>query len=567
MRTRRLIPPIFALMAVLHLSSCAQTEPNPQAPMPSVSEQATALLEDWDLDDAPGVAVAISLNGETVFASGNGIADLDYGIPITPDTVFKVASVSKQFTAFSIFLLQSDGLLDVNEDIRTYLPGLPEFEQPVKVAHLLDHMGGLREGGVLAPLSGWLEDDVETNHQFRRLVARQRGVNFASGTAVEYSNSGYLLLAQIVETVSGQSFQDFTRERLFDPLEMTRTQFYSDRTVLLPNHAKSYAPKGDGYANIHHNSELVGSTGLTTTVHDLLNWAANFETRQIGSDELFQNMAMRKKATDGRPATFGRGHERRQYNGLETWSHGGRIAGYRSFLLRVPSETFAISILSNRSDFDTAKIAFGMVDIFLSDNDSFQLEAPAAWAALSVSDAQSYEGDYELYPGTLFQVRADGSDLTLTMMGSDDTHVLPQVGQRRFALDSDSDLFVEFEVDDAGRPTALLYVIGLHGSLRAPQIELEPYEPSPVSASDYAGRYYSEELATSYEVNVEDGVMTATHIRLPVATLSDYQPDMFRAPGTALGRVKFVRDASDVVIGAQISAPLVSDIWFERIVR
>jgi len=271
------------------------------------TEAAAALLEPWLSDDAPGVAVAVMQNGDTVFSAGRGLANLEFEAPITPETVFNVASVSKQFTAFASLLLVSEGKIALEDDIRSYLPELQEMESKIKLGHLLDHMSGVREHTVLTEMSGWLEDDIRTNNQIMRLLARQKTLNFEPGTRYEYSNSGYFLLSQIIERVSGQSFSDFAKEHIFEPLGMNQTQFYTDRSEWISGRADSYATGREGFRKFISVSENTGSTGLHTTAMDLLKWARNFETRQLGTDQVFSLMQQRTTTAYGEPAILGRG--------------------------------------------------------------------------------------------------------------------------------------------------------------------------------------------------------------------------------------------------------------------
>ena len=213
------LPITAATSLVLGLSLMGCTAPTPsEAPW---EQSAQAIIEPWVSTDAPGVSVAVSIDGEVVFARGAGMANLEHELALTPESVFQVASVSKQFTAFAALLLVSEGKVGLDVDIRTYIPELALPPQTITVRHLLDHTGGLREQGTLTAMAGWLDDDIRTREQVLEMITRQRGVNFEAGAEVEYSNTGYILLAEIVARVSETAFEDFAASRIFEPLGMT----------------------------------------------------------------------------------------------------------------------------------------------------------------------------------------------------------------------------------------------------------------------------------------------------------------------------------------------------------
>jgi CubicO group peptidase (beta-lactamase class C family) len=523
-----------------------------------------SILAPWVSDNAPGVAVAVSRDGEIVFARGAGMANLEHSAPITPDSVFQVASVAKQFTAFATLLLVSEGKIRLDDDIRTYVPDLAEHPTTVTVRHLLNHMGGLREANTLAAMAGWLDDDVQTHAQVMELVTRQRGVNFAAGTRVEYSNTGYMLLAEIVSRASGMPFEQFTRERIFAPLGMNSTHFTASRNDLVRGRASSYFPAADGFKNVVVAGETRGSTGLYTSALDLLRWSENFQARQVGNELVFELMAQRAVAMDGAGATFAKGQEQRQYKGLETWSHGGRDAGYRSFLLRIPGEKFVVAVLSNRTDFDTAKLAFAVADVFLARSPGYRADEAESWEPASPVQLQSYAGDYEMYPGVIFTIAAGSEGLKFAALNSPEGEyqVLPQIGSHRFMLSPAADISIAFHEPVNGKSPGFGYTIGLHGTLQARRVELSHFDPATVELSDYIGVCDSPELATRYVFSVSGETLFAKHPRRPKFALEPYQVDAFIGQGP-LQQLVFTRDDSGNISGLRASASLAEDVVFQ----
>lgn len=563
------LSPRFAActIAALALASCASAEPPvPQIPDTKV-EAAEAIIAPWVSDTAPGVAVAVSLDDEVIFARGAGLANLEHRIEITPDSVFQVASVSKQFTAFATLLLVSEGKVDLGADIRTYLPELKETPRIITVRHLLDHMSGLRERNTLAAMAGWMADDVQTEARLMELVARQSGVNFLAGEEIEYSNTGYALLAEIVSRVSGQSFQSFMQDRVFAPLGMNDTRIPNGRNDLIQGRASSYYPDGDAFGNIVVAGEGIGSTGIYTSALDLLKWAENFEAQTVGNDAVFTMMAQRSVAANGKVSTFAKGQELRPYNGLQTWSHGGRDAGYRSFVLRVPEEDFELSIVSNRTDFDTAKMAFALVDAFLSGSADFEETAPAPFDPATPAQLAAYDGDYEIQPGVVFSVRAENGGLTFAELGTprEELEPLPQIGEREFMLNAQAGLSITFACPIDGRSEGFSYQIGLHGAIEAKRIDLQPFDAENVDLTGYEGVFYSAELDTLYRLDLVDGALVAKHMRLPAFVLSQFQEDVLTASEGPLQKVEFFRDAEGRPAGFYGSAALAERVKFVRI--
>lgn len=524
---------------------------------------ADELIAPWVSDTDPGVAVAVSLNDEVVFARGAGLANLEHGLPITPNSAFQAASVSKQFTAFAVFLLVSEGEVDLDADVRAYIPELPLTDPVITVQHLLDHTSGLREQNTLAAMAGWMPDDIHTRAQLLGLISRQRGVNFPAGSEIEYSNTGYALLAEIVARVSGQSFSSFMETRVFAPLGMRQTRFPEGRNTLISDRASSYYWGGDGFRSVVAASEGTGSTGLYTSVLDLLRWAENFETREVGGADVFAMMEARFQAANGDVSTFGRGQERRFYNGLETWSHGGRDAGYRSFLLRVPDKDFEVAVLSNRTDFDTAEMAFALLDEFLRDDPDYRREEIANWSPATPQQLAAYAGDYEIYPGVIFAIRSERGGLTITSPGAarDDLQPLQQVGPGEFLFNESPEQVLVFDEPVDGRSPALGFRLGLHGTIEVSRVELASFDPDGVELDDYTGRCHSDELNTFYDLTRTDDSLVATHPRLSPFTLTPYQPDVFAGAGP-LQKLEWVRDSDGQVTGFFASSALAERVDF-----
>ncbi|MEM9895038.1 MAG: serine hydrolase domain-containing protein [Bacteroidota bacterium] len=327
--------------------------------------------------NTPGVAVGILKNGEFVFKKGYGASNLEYNHLIFENTVFHIASLSKQFTAFAIHLLESDGLVSLEDDVHEYLPELPRYDQVIKVKHLLAHTSGLREQFALLTLAGWNMTDNITKNQILKLAFAQTELNFAPGSKLSYCNTGYTLLAEIIERITGFTLHEFCNKRIFKPLDMQNTQFYEDNTSIVKNRAYSYEIKNEIYVKKRLNFSFAGATSLFTTIEDLAKWANNFDNPIIGSEELIKKFNTPSKLNNNELAIWkvidqdtlyhAKGQFIRNYKGVTVYKHGGHDAGYRTFLARFPDEDLTIITLSNDEHYEIFARGMEIAEIYLED--------------------------------------------------------------------------------------------------------------------------------------------------------------------------------------------------------
>jgi CubicO group peptidase (beta-lactamase class C family) len=323
----------------------------------------------------PGAAVAVVKDGKTVFKKGYGMANLEYDVPVTPKTVFNAASVSKQFTAFAVYLLEKQGKISFEDDIRKYLPEVPDFGKTVKIKHLLAHTSGLRDQWAILTLAGWRMDDVITTEHVLKMIGRQKRLNFEPGSAYSYSNSGYTLLAELVRRASGKTFAAYARENIFEPLGMTETRFYDDFEKIVKNRADSYESENGVYEKRNLNHSNVGATSLLTTVEDLGKWALNLEKPVVGDADLIKRFNQPSLLDNGQPVVLAvidgetsyhaKGQFTRNYRGVNLLNHTGHIAGYRAYLVRFPDHLLSVVILGNDESLPAFKIGLEIAGLYL----------------------------------------------------------------------------------------------------------------------------------------------------------------------------------------------------------
>jgi CubicO group peptidase (beta-lactamase class C family) len=266
----------------------------------TIQSQVDQLFGQFSQPGSPGCALGVMRDGEIVYKKGYGLANLEYDIPITPSTIFHIASMSKQFTGLAVAMLASAGQLSLDDDIRKHLPEVPDFGATISIRHLVYHTSGLRSDLMLLIPAGWRLEDVITNADVMELVKMQRALNFRPGEKFSYGGVGYLLLAILVERVSGQSFAEFCQDQIFEPLGMVHTHVHDDYLKVVKNRAYAYYATGDGhYKNAVLTCALTGGTGVYTTIEDLALWDENFYTAQVGGLSAIEQMHQWGVLNDG----------------------------------------------------------------------------------------------------------------------------------------------------------------------------------------------------------------------------------------------------------------------------
>ncbi|MGI9530182.1 serine hydrolase domain-containing protein [Lutimonas sp.] len=521
-------------------------------------------------NDGPGASVAIQQNGKMLYSKGYGLANLEYDIQVEPSSVFHIASVSKQFTAFSILLLQADGKLNVNDDIRKYIPEVPDFGKTITLQHLATHTSGLRDQWNLLVMAGWRMDDVITKEHVLKLVSRQEELNFEPGEEMYYCNTGFTLLAEVVARVSGMSFAEFTKERIFDPLEMNETLFYDDHEKIVKNRAYSYHSSNNGYKKSVLNYANVGATSLFTTVEDLSKWAANFDNTKVGSKEIIHDLNTRAVLNNGDTIAAAMGQFVGKYKGLDEIQHGGADAGYRSYLTRIPDEQFSVAVFGNSASFNSGNLAHAVVDIYLSDLMEEQEEAVSPKEpeeagkennlSLNPELIKAYVGDYELQPGFNIKIFEEEGGLAAQPTGQSKTTLevlsetefnVPGVGAKLIFETTNGSAASYFDLHQGGQITKAE--------------RLEEFDKEEVDLNDFTGEYYSPELATNYSLKMKEGKLIAEHQRTADIELDPVKPDVFNGSQYYFRQVEFKRDDQGKIVGFAVSNGRVRNLKFNKI--
>jgi CubicO group peptidase (beta-lactamase class C family) len=393
---------MVALTAWLALGATSAARAN--GPEEKTSAAVDAVFTQYAMAGSPGCALGVYRDGKIVYSKGYGLANLEENVPITPQSVFDLGSTSKQFTAASILLLEHQGKLRLDDDIRKYLPELPDYGQKITILNLLNHTSGLRDYLVLMELAGIHLDGVTTDEDALELIARQKALNFTPGSEFLYSNTGYFLLSVIVKRVSGKTLREFAAENIFAPLEMSHTQYRDNHTALVLDRAMAYdkKEKGDGYNLDVSYFEQTGDGAVHTSVEDLQKWDENFYTGQVGGKELLAELQERGKLNNGIELEYAKGLFIADYRGLRTVSHGGAWGGYRAELVRFPGEHFSVACLCNLGNANPSKLAREVADVYLAnllkphevEKKPEEQRKELAATPLTAEHLRDYAGDY-----------------------------------------------------------------------------------------------------------------------------------------------------------------------------
>ena len=559
-RTRIAVLPI-ALAALA--AAC-----EPAADTPAVSNDGTVdlaaidgVFADFAGDDGPGCAVAVSQDGQTTLTRAYGMANLEYDVPNTGETVFEPGSVSKQFTAAATIMLALDGLIDLDDDIREYFPEMPDYGEPITVRNLIHHTSGLRDWGSVAGIEGWQRTSrVHTHKHVLDIASRQMALNYPPGEHYSYTNTGYNLQAMLVERVSGKTFEEYSQEKIFGPLGMTKTQWRDDFTEIVKDRSVGYIPTDDGGWRMLMPLENVhGNGGLLTTVGDLLKFTHNLDTGEVGGPEFIAEMHRQGILDDGREIAYAGGLFIGDYRGVREVSHSGGTAAYRGFLTRFPDNGLAVSVMCNAGNANPGRFARQVAEVYLEDAfaDEQETDDPAEGIEVPADILESYAGAYrDPRQNQYLEITVDDGTIALGGLGGQPAP-LTAVSETRF--ENDGGLVVEFEPGANGRPVPIVTTPVWSPVALVP---VERHTPTEAEMQAYVGEYHSDEAEVTYWVAIEDGELVFVDRYDESRPLRPAYRDGFRGPG---GMIVFRRDGSGRVNGLSVSQGRVWDLRFERV--
>ncbi len=527
-------------------------------------QQIDSLFIDWNKPNHPGGAIGIVQNGKTVFSKAYGLASLEYLVPNATGTLFNIGSVSKQFTAMGIVLLHQQGKLSVDDDIRKYLPELPQFSHTISIRHMLHHTSGLRSLHAMLALAGWRVDDSRTNEDLNRFMKNQRDLNFKPGDEYLYCNTGYMLMVDIIEKVTQEKFTDWIKKSIFEQLGMIDTYAEDNYSRVVPNNATSYSRGRNN--EFERNVEFwgyIGSGNMHSTTGDILKWLANFYNPQPGWEARFKMLQTLDKFNNGEENTYAFGISTWEFNGIKGIGHGGGIGGFSARMCVYPAEKLSIVILTNFSSSSAGRKERLITELLLENvatEEDEPLNNSTKTVTLSNIELAKYEGSFwndkdnyarkiYLKKDTLRYYRSENSESPIVPIGENEFQM----------LNVTVDLKVKFEI--SGEKKTMIVTIDDGEPIISQGFEVVDLSKNEIAL--YTGRFYSYELETTYDIYLKGDTLSYHHARHGDSEMNILKKDVFRGQWP-FRIVKYKRNTEDKIMGIFVSNGRVRNLWFEK---
>ena len=527
-------------------------------------EKTDSLFASWNLPNHPGGTVLISKNGETIFSKAYGLASLEYNIPNTENTLFNIGSVSKQFTAMGIVLLEEQNKLSFDDDARKFLPNLPDFGQEITIRHLLHHTSGLRDLHGLLGLAGWRPADLETNENVYRIFKNQKDLNFSPGDEFSYSNTGYIFLAKIIENVSEISFEQWMQQNIFEPLGMKNTYVESQHDRVVSNNATSYNLRDEFKRAIEYWGYF-GAGNMHSTTEDLNIWLENFSIPKKEWESAFKKLLSTQPLNNGFETNYGFGVRIESYAGKKVVQHGGSVGGFRAITRVFPEAQLNIVILTNYSRSGIGSKTNKISDIFLSKSNDKPLKKVRKepqthdFVKLSNKKIKQFEGVYwsnSEKSGRKIYVKND--TLRYSSSAKNEWALVPKNEYTFIMMHPSIKPVVAFN----SKTHQMTINIGdnLPGVFTFLQSNIEK---NTNDLTAFFGRYYSPELKTSYSIFNEESDIYIEHARHGKMKLNQLYNTIF-STDAPVGIVEIKRSKTGNILGLTMSNGRTRNVWFKK---
>lgn len=517
--------------------------------------------------DVPGATVSVLKDGKVIFAKGYGMANLTDGVDMSTTTGMSIASVSKQFTAMAILLLQQDGKLALDDDIRTHIPELKDFGTPITIRNMLNHTSGYREVLNFLPMMGWDMTDGMTREEPIRVVQRQANLQNAPGTEYNYNNTTFMILATVVERVSGENFREFMESRIFRPLGMTKSTVKTQKGQVIPGSSQGYAAaEGGGFAYVNDFASAYGASGVNSTAVDMTKWMLNYRDAKVGGPGAIEALTTRGILVSGDTTGYALGLGVRKYRGRTLYTHTGGETSHRTYFGYFPELDAGLFFSSNNPSFSLA-VWTDFADAFFGDElepveeEEPEVEEPASDSSEPTTEQlEAIAGSYQFV----------GSPLVIEYTVEDGKLKGQATGQPQFAVTPTSDstftfvgveASVTFHYEEDGSVERAIH----HQGGNTPMERIDTSVPlTQAELEAYTGRYFNEELETVYTVVLEDSALTFHHRNYDSEGLTHVTGDDFSSGFWFLASVKFDRDPAKAISGFMGSNGRTRDVWFAK---
>jgi len=523
----------------------------------------------WDNTNSPGCTIGIVRNDSLLFAKGYGMANLEYGIPNIPQTIYYMGGVSQQFTAYAIVLLARQGKLSLDDSITKYLPWFPDMGEKITIRHLLNHTSGIRDELLLLEIAGTRVSagDIVTRDHIIKLLSKQKELNFKPGEQHIYSNSNFALVSEIIQKVSGQSLSRFCDSAIFKPMGMNNTHFYDDYTELIKNRAYSYTQKDSvHYANNIENCSSAGETGLYTDIYDLGKWIVNYYDPKGTMEENFRVLTQQGKLNNGNEIRSALGVFVETYKGLKYFNYEGGLAGFHTNMSVFPDLKMGFMIFGNLNDVGVIKKTLQLADLFIKDTIK-QTATTKDTSMAFVKDSlflKNYVGDYVSDEGILFHLRHKNDKLYFHLYSRKENNLLIPDSLNTFTTLSLPDHKFIFSI--SGKDTTLVVTT----TERVFHHKKYRHNPSPSynTLRTYTGIYYCPELDCKYSIILKNHRLLLTNskysdVPLHLVGANDLYGD--EENRYEMSHLQITRDGSNKIIGFETTIWRVQHLKFIKI--
>lgn len=553
--------PILAIVFAINSNAFTQSIPD------STIKKLDSLFMKWNTGNSPGCTVGIVRNDSLIFSKGYGMANLEYAIPNEPQTIFHMASVSKQFTAYAIVLLARQGKLQLDDDIHKWLPWFPDLKEKITIRHLLNHTSGIRDQWQLLAISGTRLDDVITQDHIVKILSKQQALNFKPGEKYSYSNSGFTMLAEIVKSVSGQTLRKFTDSAIFKPLGMINTHFHDDYTEIVRNRSYSY----NRTDSIHFTNSILsysnaGATSLFTNINDMSKWVINFYDHKVGDRSSVDMLTQKGKLNNGKELTYALGIVNNTWKGWRQYSHSGGDAGYRTHVAVFPDMKMGFIVFSNLGDFNPGQNVYAMAELFIKDTATKkeagvkkdQRDSIAAVLKDTLT-LKKYMGNYIGEDGLPFSFDIKNSKLyyhiynenNFLIQESKDTFSIPQAPEIKFIFGIKG----KDTIADVITPDQLLHL----------KKYIKDTAQRDEMLKSYTGVYYCPELDCKYGIVLKDHQLMLTNLKYNDTKLTLTGGDHLTNDNWWINHLVMIRNSKNQITGFEVNSGRIMHLRFNKI--
>jgi CubicO group peptidase (beta-lactamase class C family) len=532
----------------------------------SVAKKIDSLFAKWNTTGSPGCTIGIVHNDSLIYAKGYGQANLEYGIANAPETIFHMASISKQFTAWAIILLAQQGKLSLEDDVRKYLAWFPDMKKKITIRNLLNHTSGIRDQWQLLAISGTRLDDVITQEHIVKILSKQKELNFNPGEKYSYSNSGFTMLAEIVQSVTGRSLRRFTDSAIFKPLQMNSTHFHDDYTEIEKNRSYSYDRKDSThFTNSILSYSNAGATSLFTNITDMSKWVMHFDDATPANQQLIKLLTQKGKLNNGKELSYACGIVVDTYKSWKQYSHGGADAGYRTYLSVLPDLKMGFIVFSNAGDFDAGGKAYAIADLFIKDTSQkkeiLKKELRDSTTAI-LKDATywiKYTGNYIGEDGLPFSFDIKNKQLfyhiynesNFLIKDQQDTFSIPAAPEIKFVFS----IKAKDTICDITTPDQVYHLKKYVKDTVQTDAVLRPY----------TGTYFCAELDCKYAISIKDHHLFLTNAKYNDAMLTLVNRDHLTNDNWWINHLKITRNAKDAITGFEVNSGRIMHLKFAKI--